>query len=134
MHIGISLTIIPPVSGSKLGAGGNREAEEKKKDSQGVIITNPAIAPINVESNDHLPSSQYVIPAHVSAPADAHTLVTHSAMTLLKFSASVVPASKASHELQMTISASSWHMLLCGRCSARCEGVRVADLRDRKSG
>lgn len=71
------------------------------KPAEGVISTRPAIAPMNVESRDHLPVSQYVKQDQVKAPALAHKLVTHMAMTDLKFKDKVVPASKANHDPQM---------------------------------
>jgi hypothetical protein len=104
------------------------------KPADGVIKTSPAMAPMNVESSDHLPVSKYVMDAQVIAPAEAQRFVTHIAITDLKFRLSVVPASKASQEFQMMTSARSWDMVLWGRCSAKCEGVRVDDLRDRKIG
>jgi hypothetical protein len=75
--------------------------------AEGVINTKPAIAPMNVESSDHFPDSQYVKQAHVNAPADAQRLVTHIAMTDLKFSERVVPASNANHEPQIITIASN---------------------------
>jgi len=52
--------------------------------------------------------------AQVIAPPDAQRLVTHIAMTDLKFRESVVPASKASHEFQMMTKAKSWDKELPG--------------------
>jgi hypothetical protein len=85
----------------------NNEVGRSIKPAAGVIMTSPAIAPMKVLSNDHLPVSIYVIVAQVKAPADAHRLVTQRAMTDWKFKLSVVPASKASHEPQMMIIASN---------------------------
>lgn len=104
------------------------------KPADGVMRTNPAIAPMNVESRDHFPLSQYVRHAHVSAPAEAHRLVTHIAMTDLKFSERVVPASKASQDPQMMIIASNWDIVLCGLCNLRCPGLRFSDFFDRAMG
>lgn len=71
----------------------------------GVIITRPAIAPRKAESTAHFPVSSQVERAYVRAPELAQTLVTTKAMTDLKFSESVVPASNASHDPQMMINA-----------------------------
>ena len=84
-----------------------KDVLKSMKPAAGVIMTSPAMAPMNVESSDHLPVSIYVMDAHVKAPAEAQRLVTHIAMTDLKFKAKVVPASNASHEPQMIIMASS---------------------------
>ena len=77
------------------------------KPAEGVIRTRPAIAPIKVESSDHFPDSQYVRHDQVNAPAEAQRLVTHIAMTDLKFSDNVVPASKANQLPQMMTIASN---------------------------
>lgn len=100
----------------------------------GVIITRPEMAPINVESRDHLPVSKYVIDAHVNAPAEAHRFVTASALIDKKLRLSVVPASKASQLPQMMTRARSWLSELCGLWSFKWDGVRTDDLRDRASG
>jgi len=77
------------------------------KPAAGVIMTSPAMAPMKVESSDHLPDSKYVMHAQVRAPPDAHRLVTHNAMMDLKLRLSVVPASNASQEPQMMTMASN---------------------------
>ena len=100
----------------------------------GVIITRPAMAPMNVESNDHFPVSTYVNDAHVNAPAEAHRLVTAIAITDWNVRLSVVPASNASQEPQMMIIAMSWHIELCGRCSLKCDGDLSEDCRDLHKG
>ena len=110
------------------------EVVRSMKPADGVIRTSPAIAPMKVESRDHFPVSKYVIAAQVIAPAAAQRLVTHIAITDLKFRLRVVPASNASQEFQIMTRARSWHMELWGRWSAKCEGVLVEDFRDRKSG
>lgn len=89
------------------------------KPADGVIKTRPEIAPIKVESRDHLPLSQYVRHDQVRAPAEAQRFVTHIAMTDLKFKARVVPASKASQDPQMMIMAINWDIELCGLCNLR---------------
>ena len=77
------------------------------KPALGVMRTRPAIAPIKVLSRLQTPDSRYVMSAHVIAPAEAQIFVTQAAITLLKFSESVVPASKASQEFQIMTKASS---------------------------
>jgi len=86
-----------------------KEVVRSMKPADGVIKTSPAMAPMKVESSDHLPVSKYVI-----APAEAQRFVTHIAITDLKFRLSVVPASKASQEFQMITSVRSWHNVFCG--------------------
>lgn len=78
-----------------------KEVVRSVNPADGVIRTSPAIAPINAESSDHFPVSNYVMQAQVMVPPEAHRLVTHMAMTDLKFRLSAVPASKASQELHM---------------------------------
>ena len=73
--------------------------------ADGVIMTRPEIAPRNKESRDNFPVSKKVTVAQVKAPAEAHTLVTIMVMTALKLKAKTVPASKASHEPHMVMSA-----------------------------
>jgi hypothetical protein len=89
---------------------------------------------MNVESRLHLPVSTYVVAAQVRAPAEAHRLVTHSAMTDWKDRLSVVPASKASQEPQMTMRARSWLNELPGRWRRMWDGVRTEEARERKIG
>jgi hypothetical protein len=84
------------------------------KPADGVIKTSPAMAPMKAESSDHLPVSGYVMDAHVIVPAEAQRFITRIAITDLKFRLSVVPASKASQEFQMTTSVRSWHIVFCG--------------------
>lgn len=84
------------------------------KPADGVIKASPAIAPMKVESSDHLPVSKYVMDAHVIALAEAQRFVTHIAITDLKFGLIVVPASKASQEFQMITRARSWHIVFYG--------------------
>jgi hypothetical protein len=90
------------------------EVVRSMKPADGVIKTSPAMAPMKVESSDHLPVSKYVMDAHVMTPAEAQRFVTHIAITDLKFRLSVVPASKASQEFQVITSARSWHIVFCG--------------------
>jgi len=87
------------------------------KPTDGVIKISPAMAPMKVGSNSHLPVSKYVM------DAEAQRFVTHIAITDLKFRLSVVPASKASQEFQMITRARSWHIVFYGLWSAKCEGV-----------
>ena len=89
------------------------EVVRSMEPADGVIKTCPAMAPMKVESSDHLPVSKYVTDTHVMAPAEAQRFVTHID-TDLKFRLSVVPASKASQEFQMITSARSWHIVFCG--------------------
>jgi hypothetical protein len=77
------------------------------KPADGVIMMSPEMAPMKHESKLHLPTSIYVYSIHVSAPLAAQRLVTQSAIMALKFSDKAVPASKASHEPQILIRASS---------------------------
>lgn len=93
------------------------------KPTDGVIKISPAMAPMKVGSNGHLPVSKYVMDAHVMAPAEAQRFVTYITITDLKFRLSVVPASKASQEFQMITRARSWHNVFYGLWSAKCEGV-----------
>jgi len=52
------------------------------------------MAPMKVESSDHLPVSKYIIDAHVMALVEAQRFVTHITITGLKLRLSVVPASR----------------------------------------
>lgn len=104
------------------------------KPADGVIMTNPEMAPMKVASIDHLPVSKKAMHAQVSAPVEAHRFVTQSAMTDWKERVKVVPASNASQEPQIMIKARSWKKELPGRWSRICVGVRTADLRERKRG
>ncbi|KAK4663114.1 LOW QUALITY PROTEIN: hypothetical protein QC763_0095220 [Podospora pseudopauciseta] len=119
----------------------NNRAEDTKEErsmsmnpAEGVIITNPAIAPMNVASSDHLPDSRKVITDQVRAPEAAQRLVTQRAMTDWKFSARAVPASKASHEPQMMIMLTSWKKEFPGRWRRMWVGVRRGDFLERKRG